>query len=187
MLDLAAVRDTDVWDRFRPVGEGIDDPESFAPWWERHSAELNHLHVEICEQWIYRHWRGTRHRWLDPLQLSWREEWFSADELLCSVHLHWGAPADPECDYEVFRPDVPNAQPTALPENWNGGTWTIAPVLLETPLGVRFLAEEHPEIRYLVVEGSKRYRWLNALVHRGQQTGPHRAYVLSPRVQDVPE
>lgn len=179
MLDLASLQDTRDWDQFRPIGEDTFDQETFDSWWERHQADLGDLHPQVCEQWIYRHWRGTRHRWLDPRQLTSRHEVFETDAFLAAVHLHWGGPAQAEFDYEVFRADKPNALPTAAPQNWTGGTWTIMPVLLETPEGVKFHDAEYPDTRYLVVEGSKRYRWLNALAHRGDPTGPHLCYVLS--------
>lgn len=181
MLDLANLTDAPGWDQFRPVGEDTFQQELFETWWERQAQTLGHLHAEICEQWIYRHWRGTRHRWLDPLDLTWRLEGFDTDRFLSLVHLHWGGPADPAHDYEVFRPDRPDPLETAL--NWENGTWTLPPILLETPEGIRFHAEKYPNVRFLVVEGSKRYRWLNALAHRCAPTGPHQAYVLSQRVQ----
>ena len=58
-----------------------------------------------------------------------------------------------------------------MEENWANGTWVLPPVLLQTPDGVKFYTEEYPDKRYLVVEGSKRFRWLNALAHRGDETG----------------
>jgi hypothetical protein len=181
MLDLATVQDAGDWDRFRPVGEDTFEQEAFVPWWARHREALSDLHRDVCEQWIFRHWRATRHRWLDPLGLVSHDETFTTDAFLAAVHLHWGGPVDAEFDYDVFRSNRPDPLPTAMDENWANGTWVLPPVLLETPDGVKFHTEEYPDKRYLVVEGSKRFRWLNALAHRSEETGPHRCYVLKPR------
>ena len=99
MLSLESLNDAPGWDAFRPVGEDTFQQETFEDWWRRMEPTLGHLHPEICEQWIYRHWRGTRHRWLNPLELAWRLEMFETDAFLSSVHLHWGGPTDADHDY----------------------------------------------------------------------------------------
>lgn len=177
MLELKN-RLEDPWpETWRPVGEGDHIKESFGDWWARNKGELGHIHPEIASQWIYRHWKGSRLTFLDVRNLTWRIGSFSTESFLNEVKLEWGGPAEPEHDYDIFRPDRPTGA-LSTAENWADGSWTIAPVLLATPDGIASYDGDMPEIRYLIVEGSKRYRWLNALHHRAEKTGNHKAYIL---------
>lgn len=43
---------------------------------------------------------------------------------------------------------------------------------------ILFLADRNVLIDQTIVEGSSRYRWLNALHQRGKRTGPHDIYLI---------
>ena len=70
---------------------------------------------------------------------------------------------------------------TATAKNWKDGTWTIPALVLATPEGIVSHAGKLPDVRMTLVEGSLRYRWLNALHKRGEVTGPHKLYLLQQR------
>ena len=59
-------------------------------------------------------------------------------------------------------------------------------VLLSTPHGVIDNGAAHPEVRYVLIEGHQRHRYLNALHARGTPPpGPHEVIILtSPLVSD---
>lgn len=163
------------------LGDDSFHPEVFETWWERVEDRLGHLDPQIAEQWVYRHFRYTRFRFLPLQDLTWRRETWSTEEYLRQVHLEWGGPAEPIHDYQAFNGAAAIAvHPTV--NGWTQGTWDFPPVVLATPYGVRSYDGEMPDVRFLVVEGSKRYRYLNALHHRGEQTGPHELFLLQSPV-----
>ncbi len=86
-------------------------------------------------------------------------------------------PKHAEHDYRVFSQGN-GAGPLATARRWRDGTWDVPIVVLSTPAGVDSYDGAMPEVRFLLIEGSKRLRFLNALAHRGEQTGPHKLYVL---------
>lgn len=51
--------------------------------------------------------------------------------------------------------------------------------MLETPAGVRSHDGQMPAVRFVLVEGAKRLRYLNALHFRGEDTGPHALYIVA--------
>lgn len=177
MLELRH-RNADAWPaELRPKGDGGFDPEGFEAWWERNSGQLGNLHPQIAEQWLHRHYSSTRYRFLDLRQLTWREERWTTAEFMASVHLEFGGPADPDHDYEAFQKGG-GWGPLLTAQGWREGSWDVPVMILETPRGVRSYDGDLPDVRFLVIEGSKRYRYLNALVHRGEETGPHSLFVL---------
>ncbi|PZR84758.1 MAG: hypothetical protein DI537_32130 [Stutzerimonas stutzeri] len=46
-------------DQLRKFGDGDHCPEAFEPWWAWHGAELAHLHPQVAEQWVHRHFDQT--------------------------------------------------------------------------------------------------------------------------------
>jgi hypothetical protein len=58
-------------------------------------------------------------------------------------------------------------------------------IILETPEGIRSYDGDMPDVRFVVIEGSKRMRYLNALYHRGDKTGPHLLYILTTAPKSV--
>lgn len=179
MLELRN-RNEEAWpEELRPIGDGDIEMEAFAPWWERHRPRLVHLHPLIAEQWIYRHFRGTRFRFLPLDDLVWRQEEWTTDAFLGAVHLEFGEPDEPWRDYEIFQRGGWNGTPLLTAQGWRNGSWDVPPVVLETPDGVRSYDDPLPDVRYLVIEGSKRFRYLRALNDQGEPTGPHEVFVLS--------
>jgi hypothetical protein len=177
MLDLRKW-DEFAWDEgLKPLTKNALEQEPFHDWWGRNETKLKHLHPEIAEQWLHRHWLNNRFHFLRLEALSWRSEFWSTTQVLSTVHLEYGGPMEPEYDYRVFTQDG-SAEPHATARRWRDGTWDIPIIVLATPTGVRSYEGEYPEVRFLVIEGSKRMRFLNALAHRGERTGPHKLYVL---------
>jgi hypothetical protein len=52
-------------------------------------------------------------------------------------------------------------------------------VILETPSGIDTYDGLLPDVRFIVIEGSKRYRYLWAANYHGDPTGPHQLYILT--------
>jgi hypothetical protein len=180
MLDLVQNRETRWRDSLRPKGEGTFDQEPFSDWWKRHADDFRHLHPRIAEQWIYRHWRWAHFQFLDLTSLKWCKHSLSTAELLIQVHLEFGGPCDAEYDYGVFA-NPGGGGKTATARHWQDGSWTIPPVVLSTPEGIINHTGPLPEVRMILVEGSLRYRFLNALHDRGEAHGPHEFYLLETR------
>ncbi|WP_431017285.1 hypothetical protein [Bradyrhizobium pachyrhizi] len=181
MLDLREHRHC-VWDQaLCPIGEG-ENKESFAKWWARHEGRLAHLHPQIAEQWIYRHWAHSYMAFLPLEGLTWRHEIWEGDEILKRVHMEFGGPMNAEHDFRVFNGRPPFGPPaTALA--LNQGTWDIPLLVLETPAGIRSMERDLPDTRYVVAEGSKRMRYLYALRQHDKAPGPHELFILkSPNV-----
>jgi hypothetical protein len=183
MLDLRN-RNQDAWpEALRPLGDGGFETEGFEAWSDRNRALIDHLHPQIAEQWPYRHYSSTRYRFLDLREMKWREEVWTTADFMASVHLEFGGPAVPDHDYEVFQKGG-GWGPLPTARGWLNGSWDVPVVILETPYGVRSYDGDLPNARFLIIEGSKRYRYLNALIHRGEDTGPHSVFVLaSPQVE----
>lgn len=176
-LDLSRRWDC-VWGQaLRPIGEGDLDKESFDAWWARCGDSLRHLDPRIAEQWIHRHWSQSYMAFLELDFVTWRLESWSGDRILSEVHLEFGGPMNAEHDYAAFNNR--GLGPLATARAMNRGTWDMPLLALETPNGIMSASEELPEVRYVVAEGSKRMRYLNALRHRGQGEGPHEIFILS--------
>lgn len=62
--------------QLRPIGEGTFDRETFDQWWRKAKPFIPHLHPQIAEQWIYKHWTNSPYCYLPLQNLEWRcEEW----------------------------------------------------------------------------------------------------------------
>lgn len=89
---------------------------------------------------------------------------------------------NPERDFEAFNKAGVS---TAIGFNANK-TWSIPPIVLETPHGI--LSWDHgdqPDVRYVLVEGHKRLRDLAGTLHAGQANGPHKLFVISSPIADA--
>jgi hypothetical protein len=179
MLELRR-RYESVWDpALKPVGHGDFSPEGFDSWWQRNAARLANLHPQIAEQWVFRHWQWSPFRFIRLDCLSWRSEVWTSAQVLDQVHMEFGGPMNPVHDYEVMHEETTG--PTRTARYWRAGTWNIPLTVLETPEGFIGHEGEFPAIRFVLVEGTLRLRYLNALVRRGVGTGPHEVYILSSR------
>ena len=167
------------WDAaLEPEGEGTIDKEPFAPWWARHGARLADLHPLIAEQWVHRHWRYSPYCHLPLERLAWRSERWTTGRILREVG--WGLPEwdeHPDHNHRVFHGKryEPGRTMDAT------GTWNIPPVTLESPGGLLTNEGERPDLRFWLVEGHQRRRYLHALAHRGEGAAAHEVFVLSLR------
>jgi hypothetical protein len=139
----------------RPVGEGSHEKEPFELWWARHSARLRRLHMQIAEQWIYRHWTYSHFSFLPLDALSWRlEAWESATIIRDVVRYgHDRTPYNVEFDYKTFQRcggDDRHATARALDD----GTWDYPIVVLETPDGFVDAGRDRPDGRFVLIEGA---------------------------------
>lgn len=172
MLDLRNHKQA--WpDHLEPRGKGFYR-ESFAAWWDRHSNELRHLHPQIAEQWVHRHWRYSPYSFLPLDDLSWSQEEWATSRILKDVFVN-GWPLDPDHDYRVFA-GMPDHS-TTKPLNQTG-TWDYPIVTLETPGGFQDHSIHHPEVGHLLIEGHSRMRYMNALSHRGKAAPYHSVFIL---------
>lgn len=86
---------------------------------------------------------------------------------------------DPEHDYKVFSGSPASGGPLRTAAAMNRGNWDYAPIVLATPGGFLCAIGEHIEKEFLLIEGHKRHRYLNALEFMGKRLGPQRIFVLT--------
>lgn len=164
------------WDEnLRPVGESTFEKETFEDWWHRNGKALAHLHPIIAEQWIYRHWTHSPYCSLPLARLDWRRETWLTERLLDELgkphREHW----QPEWDYGVFHGN--DSEPGTTMDAT--GTWDYPVVILETPHGALTIFGEEPDVRFWLIEGHQRLRYLNTLHHRGECASQHDVFVLT--------
>lgn len=173
-----------VWpERLAPVGEGTFDKEPFGDWWQRNYDELKHLQPELCEQWVYRHWKNSSFTFIPLDSLRCEELKMSTDEVLQRVHRELAGPLSPEFDRRVFEePPLGGLHPTAQAFA-ELGTWDYPIVTLRTPNGFAGYTVQKHDIELVLVEGHQRHRYLSALQHFGDSpAGPHRVFAVSSPV-----
>jgi hypothetical protein len=153
--------------------------ESFQDWWERVKSELSHLAPDLCEQWIYRHWTNSPFTFLPLNTLNWERKSWDGKILLSSIYRAWGGELHPQFDYDTFqRKGGNNRHPTALA--LDQGTWDYPMILLSTPNGVVDNGHILTDVRFVIVEGHQRHRYLNALHVLGRPpSGPHDTICIS--------
>ncbi len=184
-FDLDISRNT-VWPtHLMPHGEGERfDKEPFNHWWSRVQGELGHLPAPLCEQWIYRHWLASPFHFLPLDSLAWSSVTLSGEALLARVYRAWGGELDAKFDYEVFQRrggDDRHATAKALDD----GTWDYPLVVLATPHGIQNNGDIHNAVRWVIVEGHQRHRYLAALHALGRPpVGPHAIYIISSPIID---
>ncbi|TCS66641.1 hypothetical protein EDD52_102459 [Primorskyibacter sedentarius] len=184
MIDLREIGEVCVWpDYLKPEGYGDFNVEDFNNWWERNGEKLNHLPEALAEQWIYRHWCESVASFLLIEDLTCREDTWPPDDFITKVGTVRGKEAlNPKHDFEVFSgQETGEKLPTA--RALDSGQWDFPLVVLETPDGFIDCIGDHIETEYFLVEGHKRRRYLNALLHRGVSLAHQRVYVLSSTSQ----
>lgn len=182
MLDFRRSRPS-VWpEHLKPEGEGSIHKESFEPWWARHAPELAHIHPQLAEQWIHRHWGDTEFDFLPLETLAWELVTLSGEEILASVTREVARNLDPEFDYEQFQgmQGFPKAQ-TAI--ELDEGSWRLPIVTLSTPSGWLARRGPLPGERLMLLEGHQRHRYLNALHALAMPPkGPHQMFIVQSPV-----
>lgn len=172
-----------VWpEHLRPEGEGTVHKEHFPQWWARHSSELSHLHPQLAEQWIHRHWEGTEFRFLPLDTLTWELVLMDGEDIMRTVRREIARRLDPEFDYEQLHGLLAfEKSQTAI--ELDDGTWSLPIVALATPSGWIARHAELPDERLMLVEGHQRHRYLNALHAKGiAPAGPHQVFIISSPV-----
>src|SRR4051794_32244934 len=93
-----------VWpESLKPFGEGEIDKEPFSAWWERHGPALAHLHPQLAEQWVHRHWFYSEFAFLPLDTLTWELVSMTGEDILANVQREISPQMDPEWDYEAFQ------------------------------------------------------------------------------------
>lgn len=169
-----------VWpDHLKPFNNDSLEKENFSDWWTRNGAFLSHLPAELCEQWIHRHWTNSPFTFLRLETLSWERKYWDGQTLLSSIYRAWGGNLNPQFDYKTFQRrggDDRHATALAL----DGGTWDYPMVLLSTPEGIIEREQIRSDVRYVIVEGHQRHRYLNAQHALGfPPAGPHETICIS--------
>lgn len=184
MLNLRTVGPR-VWPKhLQPVGDNSFEKEPFERWWARNATEVRHLHPQLAEQWVYRHWDYTDFAFLPLDTLEWDLVEMEGEEILAKVRREISKRLDPDFDYTQFQ--GPRGHKTETARDLDEGTWTFPIVALATPTGWITRRHEHPhdevelhDERLMLLEGHQRHRYLNALHHRGTPPkGPHRVFVV---------
>ena len=160
----------------KPIGAGTVQCESFATWWERHKTTLAHLHPMIAEQWIYKHWIWSPYRNVPLDHLVWQQELWRTRRILDEVFVRpqFGK-LKPAFDYDVFHGKF--FEPGRTMDRT--GTWNYPIVVLLTPNGVKTTRRLFAQVRYCLIEGHQRVRYLNALSARGKCAAEHCVFLLS--------
>ncbi len=144
--------------------------QSFPDWWQQNRQFVPGVPETVAEQWLHRHADHTHFKFLDPRILQFEEQEWTGAEILERIHLEFGRPLDPDWDHGHLA---------ATARGWTKDTWDYPILALETPDGIRSTDGELTNVRNVVVEGSKRYRYLNALIKKGLGgTGAHKLIIM---------
>lgn len=173
-----------VWpDWLKPSKPNGYDKEPFQIWWGRCQSNFSHLPLKVCEQWIYRHWEETEYSFIPLEKLSCQLEQWETKRILNSIGI-WdeGLISDeghkycsPSWDYDILREK--GGEPLETMEKT--GTWNIPIVVLYSEKGFETFQGARSDICYWLIEGHKRIRCLNAMIHHGQVARSHQLYILS--------
>jgi hypothetical protein len=148
------------------------DKEPFTTWWARNEDQVGHLHPQLAEQWVYRHWADTEFSFLPLDSLTWELHEMAGAEILLRIRREIAKRLDPEFDYEQLQ-GLGGFGKAQTAEELDEGTWAYPIVALSTPTGwvTRDLMHPHglielPNERLMLLEGHQRHRYLNALHRR---------------------
>jgi hypothetical protein len=157
-------------EKLRPIGDcGGRSEESFGEWWDRCGMQrLGHLPKNFVEQWVYRHWDYTVHRYFDLERIKVSLESWLPDQFLSNVASAIDEVFEPESDLTRWSDEFgrPTKEPliSLLSQE---ATWDYPPIVFGTANGFfnkdRILVQKP----FMLIEGHTRRLALNALVHRG--------------------
>ena len=167
--------------RLAPAGVGtLLEKETFDSWWKRASRLIGNLNPLIAEQWIYRHWTQSPYRYLPIEHLKWHQEAWNTEDIFRSIFVRTGfGPNNPDSDVTFFRDkNLEGVEPYKSLRSL--GTWNYPIVIFDTPDGIRCDGEVRP-VRYCLIEGHQRQRFLEAWYRRGwgHTADQHSVFVLS--------
>jgi hypothetical protein len=182
MLDLSNLPDCAWPEKLRPIGEGTFEKENFASWWCRYENEFSHLDSRVLEQWVHRHWLYSDFSFIPLDTLNCELVVWPVDQILGEVFNRLEVNYAPQFDYDVFH-EFGETHPTA--KALDLGAWDYPIIVVRTPSGIRTCDGcERPEVRFLLVEGHQRVRYLNALNSRSVVLKPQDLFILrSPVVR----
>lgn len=179
MINLREIGDKCVWPEcLKPKGYGDHAVEDFGCWWDRNREELNNLPEALAKQWIYRHWQDSVTSFIPLEGLECVVEAWPAHDFLSRVGTVRGnEPMDPVRDFELFsQKRIGKKHPTA--KDLDEGYWDLPLVVLRTPEGFIDRIGEKIDKEFLLVEGHKRRRYLNALLNKGDTIVDQKVFVL---------
>ncbi|KZK81226.1 hypothetical protein PsAD13_04175 [Pseudovibrio sp. Ad13] len=179
MIDLREIGEECVWpDNLQPEGYGELCIEDFAGWWDRNYEFLKNLPETCAEQWVYRHWQDSVASFIPLEDLQCKEELWPAMDFVTKVGTVRGNEAlNPTHDFEVFSGQK-TGEKLLTARALDEGSWDYPVVVLETPSGFIDCTGEHIDTPYFLIEGHKRRRYLNALLHRGASLSEQKVFVL---------
>jgi hypothetical protein len=165
------------WDSaLMPIGNDTLEKEPFGSYWDRCCNRLSHLDPLIVEQWVYRHWSRSPYGYLRLDALTWRLEAWCTPRILRDIYLRpQFGDLTPETDFE-FAKGLTGEPCKSLREI---GTWNYPIVVMETPDGVIAHDEHKPDIRYCLIEGHQRVRFLAAWHGRALTAVRHELFILA--------
>jgi hypothetical protein len=120
--------------------------------------------------------------------LTWRKESLPTGELLESVFPEFSKKYDPEVDYAQAQGKL-GFPKSATAKAFDSGSWDYPIIALETPEGIVSFAGDMPDVRFVLIEGHSRYKYLNALHALGKPVNDrHELFVLTltKPVQPIP-
>jgi hypothetical protein len=179
MIDLRKIGGECVWPNdLEPQGYGSLHVEEFANWWERNRDKLENLPEALAEQWVYRHWRDSVASFIPLEGLECGEEvWPPIDFVRKVGTVRGNEPLDPRHDFKVFSgQETGDKLQTAIA--LDSGHWDYPLIVLRTPKGFIDCIGDHIKMPYFLVEGHKRRRYLNALLHKGIHVKDQKVLVL---------
>jgi len=163
-------------DDLAPEWEGFQK-ESFARWWTRVGQRLANLHPTLCEQWLHKHWKQSPAAFLPLDHISWRLDRMTTAAIVDQVHREWARTLNTEHDFKVFHRNGGEKHPTARALDL--GAWDYPIIVLETPRGIRNRHEELPDVRFMLIEGHQRHRYLAARYRLGKEVFDQDVFVIA--------
>lgn len=107
--------------------------------------------------------------------LCWRQEQWPTSRILSEVGHILSDELNHKFDYETFNGK--DFEPGLTMDRI--GTWNIPIIILESPLGFITRRGKRHDLRYWLIEGHQRMRYLNALYHRNACAEKHFVYILN--------
>jgi len=178
LLNITKDRDIAWPTSLRPVNHDEWDKEDFSSWWEKHCDQLGHLHPQICEQWVHRHWAHNYFCFLDLMRIEWELIELDTDEALRFIYRDFAQPLHPEFDLKQLNGRLCKHPVARAFEEHD--TWDYPVIVLSTPYGIIGYTGEQPDVRHVLVEGHQRHRYLNALFVLGKAPKRrHKIFIIS--------
>lgn len=159
----------------RPLGERTFEKESFQDWWNKNSRQLAHLHPMIAEQWIYRHWDYSPFCNLPINDMRWEQVTWPTEQILRDVSRGDSFSRDVDFNYKTFHGK--DTEPGKSMDST--GTWNYPIVVLKVCGPSQTRTGLHDDIRFWLIEGHQRIRYLSALHARQECSASHELFLVT--------